>query len=76
MGFSYPQELKFLKLYCLYKQKRSHAKRILTVQKIYNLEFFTQGVVGIIRKWMDLNCKTNIAEIVTIIKNCVGFSVK
>ena len=42
-------------------------------QKIYNLEFFTQGVSGIIRKWMDLDCKTAIDELVVIIKNCVGF---
>ncbi len=43
-------------------------------QKIYNLEFFTQGVVGIIRKWIELDCTTEIDELIKIIKNCVGFS--
>ena len=43
-------------------------------QKIYNLEFFTQGVVGIIRKWIELDCTTEIKELIKIIKNCVGFS--
>ncbi len=42
-------------------------------QKIYNLEFFTQGVVGIIHKWIQLDCVTEIDELITIIKNCVGY---
>ncbi len=44
-------------------------------QKIYVLEFFTQGVVGIIRKWIELDCKTEMEEVVNIIKNCVGYNV-
>ena len=45
-------------------------------QKIYNLEFFTQGVSGIIRKWIELDCETDIEELILIIKNCVGFNQK
>ena len=43
-------------------------------QKVYNLEFFTQGVAGIIKKWIELDCKTEIPELIEIIKNCVGFN--
>ena len=42
-------------------------------QRIYNLEFFTKGVSGIIHKWIELDCKTDIEELISIIKNCVGF---
>ncbi len=42
-------------------------------QKIYMLEYFTQGVVGIINKWIDLDCETEIDELVQIIKNCIGY---
>lgn len=45
-------------------------------QKIYNLEFFTQGIKGIIYKWIELDCETDIEEIMSIIKNCVGFNLK
>ena len=45
-------------------------------QKIYNLEFFTQGIKGIIYKWIELDCETDIEEIMKIIKNCVGFYLK
>ena len=44
-------------------------------KKIYNLEFFTQGVAGIIRKWLALDCVTEIEELITIIKDCVGFHI-
>ena len=43
-------------------------------QRVYNLEFFTRGVVGIIHKWIELDCNTEIDELVDIIKNCVGYS--
>ena len=43
-------------------------------QKIYNLEFFTQGVVGIVNKWIELDCKTGIDELMEIIKDCVGYT--
>ena len=42
-------------------------------QRIYNLEFFTQGVVGIVLKWIELDCETEIADLIKIIKNCVGY---
>lgn len=44
------------------------------LEKTYNLEFFTQGVVGIIRKWIELDCETEINDIVKIIINCVGYT--
>ena len=43
-------------------------------QKVYNLEFFTQGVAGIIRKWIELDCDTEISELILIIKNCIGYN--
>lgn len=43
-------------------------------QRVYMLEFFTQGVVGIIHKWIELDCVTPIEEVVEIIKNCVGYN--
>lgn len=43
-------------------------------EKIYFLEFFTQGVVGIINKWLELDCTTEIEEVVEIIKKCVNYT--
>ena len=45
-------------------------------ERIYNLEFFTGGVVGIIHKWLALDCVTEIEELVKIIKNCIGFTLE
>ena len=42
-------------------------------QRIYSLEFFTWGVAAIVRKWVDLECKTEINELIGIIKDCVGY---
>ena len=42
-------------------------------QKVYTLAFFTQGVVGIIHKWIELDCNTDIEELIGIIKNCIGY---
>ena len=42
-------------------------------KKVYTLEFFTEGVVGIIHKWLDLDCVTPIEELIEIIKDCVGY---
>ena len=42
-------------------------------EKIYNLEFFTGGVTAIIHKWLQLDCVTEIDDLVRIIKNCIGF---
>ena len=43
-------------------------------QRIYNLEFFTQGVAGIIHKWIELDCNLNIDSLIKIIKDCVGYN--
>ena len=42
-------------------------------KKIYQLEFFTRGVVAIITKWIALDCVTEIDELIEIIKHCVGY---
>ena len=42
-------------------------------EKIYTLEFFTQGVAAIINKWINLDCKTDINQLILIIKKCVGY---
>lgn len=44
-------------------------------ERIYNLEFFTCGVVGIIRKWLELDCITPVEDLIMIIKNCVGYKI-
>ena len=43
------------------------------VQKTYLLEFYTRGVVGIINKWIELDCNIEMSELIEIIKNCVGY---
>ncbi len=43
-------------------------------QKVYTLEFFTQGIVGIIHKWIDLDCVTEIDELIKIIKYCIDYN--
>ena len=45
-------------------------------EKIYNLEFYTRGVVAIIHKWLELDCNTEINKLVEIIKNCVNYSIE
>ena len=42
-------------------------------QKLYMLEYFTQGVVGIIHKWIEMDCVTEIEELIEIIRHCVGY---
>ena len=42
-------------------------------ERIYNLEFFIGGIVSIIYKWIDLDCVTEIDDLIAIIKNCVGY---
>ena len=41
--------------------------------KVYSLEFFTQGVSAIIRKWISLDCITEIERIIEIIKKCIRY---
>lgn len=43
-------------------------------ERIYKLEFFTRGVVGVINKWVELDCRTEIEIIIDIIKNCIGYN--
>ena len=43
-------------------------------EKTYVFEFFTQGVVAIVHKWMELDCSTDIETLICIIKNCVGYN--
>ena len=43
-------------------------------QKVYTLEFFTQGVVGIVHKWIELDCNTEIEELIGVIKSCIGYN--
>ena len=43
-------------------------------EKIYTLEFFTRGVVAIVDKWIEMDCVTDIDELIEIIRGCVGFS--
>lgn len=42
-------------------------------EKIYNLEFYTGGISSIIHKWLALDCKTEIEELIKIITDCVGY---
>lgn len=42
-------------------------------KRIYNLEFFIGGVSSIVHKWLELDCITEIDEIVDIIKKCVNY---
>ena len=42
-------------------------------ERIYNLEFYTGGVCAIINKWIELDCVTEIEELIKIIKNCVNY---
>lgn len=40
-------------------------------KKIFIFEFFTNGVVGLIMKWVNLNCEEDIDNILNIILDCV-----
>lgn len=44
-------------------------------ERIYNLEFFTGGISSIVNKWLELDCITEIDDLVEIIKKCIGYSV-
>ena len=45
-------------------------------EQILKLEYFTRGTVGIINKWLELDCEMPIPKIIEIIVNCVNFSKK
>ena len=42
-------------------------------EKIYTLAFYTNGVAAIVRQWLDLDCVTEIDELVGMIKKLVGY---
>lgn len=42
-------------------------------KKIYILEYFTRGVASIINKWVDLDCKNSVEEIVEVINDCISW---
>ena len=44
-------------------------------ERIYNLEFFTGGVSSIINKWLELDCVTEIEDLIKIIKKCVRYNI-
>ena len=44
-------------------------------KKIFIFEFFTNGVVGLIMKWVNLNCEEDIDNILNIILDCVQDSI-
>ena len=44
-------------------------------ERIYNLEFFTGGVSAIIKKWLELDCVTDITDLIKIIKNCINYNI-
>ena len=41
--------------------------------RIYKLEFFTNGLAAVVHKWLALDCETEIDEIVDVIKNCIDY---
>lgn len=43
-------------------------------EQIYRLEYYTRGVMAIINKWTELDCVTEIDELMEIIKSCVGYT--
>jgi hypothetical protein len=44
-------------------------------ERVYILEYFTKGTVGIINKWLDLDCKTPVKQISELIIDCIGYKV-
>ncbi|MBO7149265.1 MAG: TetR/AcrR family transcriptional regulator [Clostridia bacterium] len=42
-------------------------------ERIYYLEFFTSGISAIVHKWLDLDCVTEIEDLVEIIKKCIKY---
>ena len=43
-------------------------------EKPFKLEYFTRGTMGIINKWLELNCELPIEKVVKLIVECVGFN--
>ena len=42
-------------------------------RKIFVLEFFTKGVVGIIHKWIEQNCEIPAKDLIKIIIDCIRY---
>ena len=42
-------------------------------EKVYVLEFFTQGIVAIIHKWIALDCNMEINNLITLIYKCIDY---
>lgn len=42
-------------------------------EKTYFLEFYTQGLAAIVHKWLELDCTTEVNELINIIKRCVDY---
>lgn len=45
-------------------------------EQVFRLEYFTKGVVGIVNKWLELDCEMPISKIAKIIIDSVNFSEK
>jgi ADP-heptose:LPS heptosyltransferase len=45
-------------------------------EKTYFLEFFIQGTASVVHKWIELDCKTPIDELINIIKKCINYNVQ
>lgn len=44
-------------------------------EQVFRLEYFTRGTVGIINKWLELDCEMPISKIIKIIIDSVNFSI-
>ena len=44
-------------------------------ERIYYLEFFTQGIAAIVHKWLEFDCATEIKELIDIIKKCINYNI-
>lgn len=45
-------------------------------QRVYKLEFFTKGVVAIIYKWLELDCQTEVDELIKTITGCIRYTLE
>ena len=44
-------------------------------EQVFRLEYFTRGTVGIINKWLELDCEMPISKIIEIIIDSINFSI-
>lgn len=45
---------------------------VLKEKQVFLLEYFTRGTVGIINKWIELDCEMPVENIAQIIIDCIG----